>query len=172
MALNTRSVLDPRFAYFARQSVVSTMWATIEISHPTNNSAWNPAKGDVYTGALDYSTTHYRGRARVQPNKDWRARRQRWEGESITEYAIRIQLDLTGNEVTNPDQLPETNASNDAGMLHVNDLVKVTGVYSPYGVPVDGLIGAYKYFVRNISASSNSWVRTILCDINADDVSI
>lgn len=177
MALNTRGVLDPRFPYFARAAAVSGMLAEIEINKPVKSDTWNPANGDVYSGVYSY-TPLYKGRARVQPNKDWRARKQRWEGTTFTEHAVRIQLDLTGNTITTPEPLPDpqlgepghTPLPGDAGIIHVNDVVKVTKVLASYGYPVDGMLMVYTFIVRNVVPTSNSWVRTILCDVNVNDV--
>lgn len=166
MLLNTRGVFDPRFGYFARPVLRGSMWARVEVHHVhmlDSSQVWKPAEGGVFGGSTDRSALHYRGRARMQPNNDWRARKVRWSGENVTEHAMRIQLDLQGNEVVSDDPLPDT-FPGDAGMFHVNDVVTVIEIASPYGHPVDGLNIGYEFTIRNPNASSNSWGRTLLCD--------
>lgn len=171
--LNTRGVFDPRFGYFARSVLRGSMWARVEVRHNvtvTGGAVWKPAEGGVFTGSTDTSELHYRGHARMQPNNDWRARKVRWAGENVTEHAMRVQLDLQGNEVVSNDPLPST-FDGDAGFFHVNDIVKVIEIYAPYGHPVDGLNIGYEFTVRNPNASSNSWGRTLLCDFIVNNTS-
>lgn len=176
MALNTRGLIDPRWSYFARQTVRGAMIATVEVKHPIESAdQWDPLKGDVFGEVgQDGVYRHYVGPARVQPNNDWRARKQSWPGQKITEHAMRIQIDLTGNTLAggNPDKDFAQQMSYDAGLMHVGDIVRVTEVAAPYGAqyPVEPIIMRYEYIVRNVSSSSNSWVRTLLCDFIVNNV--
>ena len=169
MALNTRSTLDPRWPFHQRSVVAGLMLARVEIAHPNSLAMdWNPAVGDVFDGTTSFAL-HYRGPARIQPNNDWRARKQKWDGQVVTEHAVRIQIGLDANEVTNPDPLPDPTQT--VGLLHVNDVIRVVDSAAPYGHAVDSGIESFTYIVRNISMSSNSWVRTLLADIIVNDVS-
>lgn len=174
MALNSRSALDARFAYFARPVAVSMMWGRVEVHHmqAADSGNWNPASGETFGGTIGTGALHYQGRARIQPNQAWRARKYQWEGESAGDFAVLVELDLTGNEVTTDVPLPAPDAPGDTGVLHEGDLVTVTGSYAPYGYPVDAMIMAYQYFVRNVSATSNSWTRVLMCDINPKVVNL
>jgi len=180
MPLNTRGLFDPRWAYFARPVATSGMLAVVEVRHPTNPAVpWNPLSDNesqrvfASDGAgLEGVLLHYRGPGRVQPNNDWRARKQKWQGQLITEHAMRIQIDLTGNTLTggNPDKDFDEQQPYDAGLMHVGDVIRVTSVAAPFGPPIEPIITKYQYVVRNVSSSSNSWVRTLLCDFVVNNV--
>lgn len=173
MSLNTRGVLDPRFAYFARPVARGAMWGTITVARPKVADEWDPFDPDTpkFDDGFTY-TKLYVGPARVQPNNDWRARKYRNAGELVTEHAMRFQLDLTGNTITSPKPLPgpvdDENdpipLPGDAGMLRAGDMVKVDSVAAPYGFPVDSIDTGFVYQVRIVNASSNSWTRILLCD--------
>ena len=179
VALNTRGLFDPRWAYFARPVAVSGMLAVIEVQHPEQAvKAWDPTSDDPSARVFGTDGAgvagvllHYVGAARVQPNNDWRARKQAWEGQKITEHVMRIQLDLTGNTLPDGNYATDWDgqAPFDAGLMHVGDVVRVSDVAKPFGRPIDPIITRYKYVVRNISASSNGWVRTLLCDFIVND---
>jgi len=180
MPLNTRGLFDPRWAYFARPVATSAQIATVEVRHPQNPVvAWNPMSDDpaqrvfAADGAgVEGDYLHYRGSGRCQPNNDWRARKQKWQGQLITEHAMRIQIDLTGNTITegNPDKDYDEQQPYDAGLMHVGDIVRVTRSADPFGPPIEPIIMRYEYVVRNVSSSSNSWVRTLLCDFIVNNV--
>lgn len=171
--------MDPRFAYFARGVARGAMWAGITIARPTTDDSWDPKDPDSpeFTGAYTYKNL-YIGPARVQPNNDWRARKYRVAGELVTEHAVRVQLDLTGNTIKTPDPLPgpldqsgdPIELPGDAGIIRTEDVIKVDTVAAPYSYPVDSMGEGFIYVVRVVSASSNSWVRTLLCDFIAQHV--
>lgn len=175
--LNTRPVMDPRWAYFARGVVRGTMWANITIARPSTDDSWDPFDDDdpEFHSGFTY-TDVFKGQARIQPNNDWRARQYRKTGELLAEHAVRIQVDLTGNELDPvPFPLPDDpNATSplagDAGVIQADDVLKVNSIESPYGHPVDAMTEEFTMVIRVISASSNSWVRTLLADYTTQHV--
>lgn len=176
--LNTRGVLDPRWAYFARPVVRGAMWGNITVARPTVIDDWDPFDQNEPEFGEAYSYQNlYKGPARIQPNNDWRARKYRVAGELVTEHAMRFQLDLTGNTIHTPHHLPGSKNANgewmqgDAGLLEAGDVVKINSMAAPYGFPVDSLDQGFTFIVRVVSASSNSWVRTLLCDFIGQHVS-
>ena len=56
-------------------------------------------------------------------------------------------------------------------ILGAGDLIQVTAVFEAQGMPIDYAPMDFNYVVRNISASSVSWLRTILADIVVNDQS-
>lgn len=168
--LNARGVIDPRFALRNRAVATGAMIAEVRVLHPTAPAkSWNPFSDDPNDRVFAASTlksyaNHYVGRARVQPNKDWRARRYQWNTESVADHAVRIQIDLTGNTVVNGDKLYPEQQAFEAGGMHNGDIVVVSHVPAPYGLMLEPMIAQFQYVIRNISASSNSWVRDLLCD--------
>jgi len=147
------------------------MWGHITVARKREASTeWDPlTKPD--TPLFEY-TNIYVGKARVQPNNDWRAREYRVQGELVTEHAMRFQLDLTGNEIKTPYPLPgpkDTDGdpielTGDAGLIQADDVVKVNRVYAPYGFPVDSVNQGFVFSVRIVNSSSNAWTRVLLCD--------
>jgi hypothetical protein len=145
------------------------MLAYIEVAHPQSDTAdWNPMQGDVFDGTTDY-TLHYRGPARVQPNNDWRARVKKWDGDIVTEHAVRFQMPLDRNEITNPERMPGESVTA-LGILHATDVIRILEPANLFGTDVDEEITLFTYVIRNLSLSSNAWVRTALCDIIVNNV--
>lgn len=158
MALNSRPIIDERWVYHHRTVAQGAMRAQVIIGHPTNAVVpWDPFSEDpearvFATDQSISSVTHWVGPARVQPNKDWRARKERFPGQAAVDYAVRFQISLEDGT------LPE---------MHTGDTIRVT---NELPLP-DPLLSRYLFVVRNISVSSNSWVRTILCDYVTSNVS-
>lgn len=139
-------VFHPKFFYHARPVVESVMTATVEIFEPTGGVP----KWDGGTGMSNTYNLVWRGLARIQPNKDWRARPREFAGEFDATQAVRIQVGIGKNEL---------------GMdveFHKDFLVRVVEV--PV-VGAENMVGN-EYYVRNALTSSNLWVYNLLCDIN------
>ena len=162
--LNRRPMIDDRWSYAQRRVVIGAMRAKCLIYYPQKNTTqWTPFDSDPTKRAVPdadvLGTPLYLGRCRVQPNKDWRARRMEVGGEIVTDHAVRIQIDFTGNELV-PDGITP--------VIPEHALVRVApeGVLTVGGLPVSNQIGLVDYFVRIVSESSNSWVKTLLCDMS------
>jgi len=165
MSLNDRAMLDPRWAFHARPVVAGAMIA-VGVLYRVSMTAlgvpvWNPFAtdvGDREPGSMQLFTPIYEGRCRIQPNKDWRARKQNWKDETVTEHATRIQLDFRGNTLgTFP-------------IVHVGDIFRVTEVLTLGGYPVDPQLTLMTHIVRNFTPTSNSWLRNLLCDTDMTQV--
>lgn len=141
MTLNLRPSMDPRWARHHRTVPAGWQPATILIARRAPTTAdWNPVTNVVVGGEL---TSIYWGQARIQPNKDWRARRRNGENSPMVQHAVRIQAPQ--------DLCPQT---------EVGDVV---GVFvSPY----DEGLQEYVFHIRNPLESSNSWGRSFLGDID------
>jgi hypothetical protein len=173
MALNTRPSFDPRFPFHHREVARGAMLCTGVLYRVTpvspGTSSWNYLATDPKDrtpGTSAPGVAIYQGQARVQPNKDWRARKQSSRDETYVEHAVRIQLDFLRNELR--EQLLTkgiTQTLNEQPVIRVGDAFKVTGVHKSLdGLPVDTQLMEYTYRVRNITSSSNSWVINLLCD--------
>lgn len=148
--MKSTGIFHPEFFYHARPVVESAMIATVEIFSPNGEpSNWVPGVGmedNLYT-------KRFVGKARIQPNKDWRARAREQGLEFGATQAVRIQIGIGTNTLTGPD------ASEDFSKdwLVVVTTTDVTGTES--------LIGTH-YYVRNTEHSSNAWLHNLLCDTN------
>lgn len=139
--LNLRPSMDHRWPLHHRTVPAGWQPSTILIARRAETEAvWNPVTNQVTGGQLELV---YWGQARVQPNKDWRARRRNGENSPLVQHAVRIQAPQ--------DLCPQT---------EVGDLV---GVFeSPY----DSGLEEYVFHIRNPLESSNSWGRSFLGDID------
>ncbi len=154
MALNKRG-MDPRFVFHHRNVARGWMTARIEVlsvSAATPDirfSSWDPLnpsypeQGDPKTRAV--LTPIFVGMGRIEPNKDWRARLMENDGAVSTWHAVRVQYDLTSNELTT------TVMPGKGDQVHVLDCI-------------DPLLDDYRFAVRNPLGTSNTWQRTLLCD--------
>lgn len=158
MLNRTLGAFHPQFFYHARPVVESTMLAGVNIYRPTGNqSTWTPGEG-MSTDAYELV---WMGDARIQPNKDWRARDREFAGEFDATHAVRIQIPMQKNRlgaVVDTDGRiisygPEVE-------FHKDFYVKVTATYVK---GTEELINT-RYTVRNAVNSSNAWVHNLLCD--------
>lgn len=138
-------VFHPEWFYRARRTVESAMLATVEIWRPTGEVP-------VWDGGEEMSAGYelvWVSKARLQPNKDWRARPKEFSGEYDAVHAIRVQVPMNGNEL------------GDQSIDFTKDfIVRVT---SSRVVGTEHLV-EQEYVVRNASLSANAWVHNLLCD--------
>lgn len=140
-------VFHPKFFYHARPVVNSVMMATVEIYRPTGEMPeWDGGTGM----ANNMFTLIWRGKARIQPNKDWRARPREFAGEFTATQAVRIQVPIGGNEL-----------GEDIEFRKDDEVVAVE-----LDVIGGEQIVGNRYFVRNALTSSNLWVFNLLCDVD------
>jgi hypothetical protein len=187
MALNTRGVLDPRFPFFARPVVAGAMLCTGTLYRVTPNGEveWNPFDPDptkwMPTDVVDL-TPIYRGPARVQPGQDWRARQQNARSETLVENIVRVQLAFGANTLPggvpegavpgadlfpSDDLFPVTGESISTDpLVRVDDVFRVDTVHELNGQPVDRQLLTNVLIVRNITTSSNQWVRNLSCALD------
>lgn len=150
-----RGTLDPRYFRHAVPVIEGDMIATIEISVPfdgTQEPYWDDATGAWVSPA---AVLIWQGKARIQPNKDWRARNREWSMENTAEHAIRVQLNLAKNLLVPREAWPADPVDIQHGhIVHVIDN------------PDDPLLTNYLMTVRNPIGASDSWHRTLLCDVD------
>lgn len=149
-------VFHPNFFYMPRRTVETPMIARVRVAKPTGNpSEWVPGVG---MSGGNYETM-WEGRARLQPNKDWRARPREQVGEFEAVHAIRVQLPIGKNEygATVVDgktiYAPDPMFAKD-WVVHVLD-TRVIGAQNLEGD---------RYYIRNAKNSANLWLYNLLCD--------
>lgn len=169
MALNTRSLFDPRWVFANRQSVQGSMLIRGEVfridAKTPDTSTWEPFAANPANRqplAPVNETLIYLGPARVQPNQDWRARKVNWGTETVTEHAVRVALSFEQNELaTSGEQFP---------IIQPRDFFRVLEVLTVDGIKVDPNMLGNIYTIRVVNSSSNAWTRDMLCDIVTDQV--
>ncbi len=193
MALNTRGVMDPRFPFFARPVVQGAMMCAGTLYRVTPNTVteWDPFNADPTKRApVDVVTLTpiYVGPARVQPGQDWRARQQNARDETTVENIIRVQLAFGANQLPGgvPDGatlpgaalFPSDDLFPDDGdieltndpLVRVDDVFRVSAVHQLNGTPVDEQLLTNVLIVRNVTTSSNQWVRNLSCALDVTRV--
>ena len=141
-------IFHPDFFYHPRTAVESAMIIDVEIYKPTGaDSEWTPGVGM----ANNMYQLVWTGKARVQPDKDWRARAREAAGEYTAVQAVRIQVGIGKNTFTGP-------AASEA--FEKDYLVRVVDTH----VIGTGEMIANRYIVRNALNSGNKWVHNLLCD--------
>jgi hypothetical protein len=149
--LNNFGVFHPRFYYNPRHSVESAMNVRVEIFKPNKvNQEPHWVAGETFTDEDAY-TLVWRSKARVAPNKDWRARAKEMHMEMDAVHAMRVQVPIGGNELEGaPRDMPFYKDY----MVRVIE-TNVIGTEQLYG---------FEYIVRNAHISGNAWLHNLLCD--------
>lgn len=147
-----RGTLHPAYFRHATPVIEGDMVALIEIKKPYSGATepvWNEATQEW---AYDANEVVWRGMARVQPNKDWRARNREWAQENTAEHAIRVQINLYKNMLY-PWPAPPVDLKHGYIVTVVNN-------------PNDPILERYMFTIRNPIGASDNWHRTLLCDAN------
>lgn len=153
-------IFHPRFFYHPRPVVNSAQVAYVQVFKPTGGvPRWNG------TDSMENNllTLVWEGHARIQPNKDWRARPREFAGEFDATQAVRVQLPIGENHLGATFATDGTVVTYGADVEFFKDYeVKVVSV------PVEGALNMVgnTYFVRNAMTSTNLWVYNLLCDTN------
>jgi hypothetical protein len=130
-----------------RVPVKGAMQAVIQVlRRPTSGSTaveWTPATGGVTQGIVPI----WEGKARVQSNKDWRARRRSGRGDPMVQHAFRVQVPLRDENGLVP-------------AFDVEDLIRVIEA------PNDEDLLRWRMVVRNNSVGSNPFNKNLLCDVD------
>jgi hypothetical protein len=158
MALRGNGVFHPNFFYMPRPTVESAMITAVRVSKPTGNVAkWTPGTGmssGIYVPVWE-------GRARIQPNKDWRARPREQVGEFDAVHAIRVQLPIGKNEYGGTyDDEANLVAYGPDPEFYKDYMVEVVDTTVIGAEQLEGDV----YYIRNAKTSANLWLYNLLCD--------
>lgn len=151
-------IFHPDFFYMPRPTVNSAQLAKVRVLHPTGATAhWVPGSG-ISTDMYD---AIWEGQARLQPNKDWRARPREVQNEYGAVHAIRVQLPIGMNLFgATYDENDQVTAYGPEPAFSKDDVVLV--LESPV-IGSETLVGD-RYVVRNAKNSANLWLHNLLCD--------
>lgn len=156
--MRSGAIFHPDFFYAPRPSVNSAQEAWVEVYDPSDvPSHWEPGTG--MSGPAP--TKVWEGYARIQPNKDWRARPRNFAGEFNDTHAVRFQLAIGQNylgAVLDVDGKVVSYGTDP--IFSMGQSVKV--VRSPV-IGTQGLVGK-SFHVRNAVNSANAWLYNVLCD--------
>jgi len=162
--MRSSGVFHPDFFYHPRRTLETTQLVPVTILAMNPNSGeWEPGQGIVE----NRDTPVWQGRARVQRNKDWRARPREVQFEYDGTQAVRVQLSIGKNLVgatfdadgnvreygPDPEFLKDMR-------VHIN------------GSAVKGFEGMIddNLYIRNAVQNQNLWVYNLLCDTKTGGV--
>lgn len=132
--------MDVRWPLHHRSVPVGWQVADVIIGRKDGTeTVWDPDTGAITGGGFDFV---FLGKARLQPNKDWRARRKDSKNSPMVEHAIRVQIGM---------ECPPVLVADYIGVL-----------LAPY----DDALERYVIHVRNPVESSNTWGRSFLADMD------
>ena len=154
-------VFHPDFFYVPRRTTDTTQLVDIDIFFLTPESeTWDPGVGISVTPDVKAWT----GKARVQPNKDWRARPREVQFEYDAVQAVRIQIPIGKNLVGatfDPNDPKKVLAYGEDPHFSKDMRVKLKDG------PVEGfqIMEGDNLYIRNAVQSQNLWLYNLLCDI-------
>lgn len=148
-------IFHPQFKYHPRPSIETAMMDRIEIYEPTGKPAqWTPG-----VGMNDDSwRIVYRGRARLQPDQDWKARDRNFANEHTATLGVRIGIPVQGNELDPADPIAP----------FIGKGYKVV-VIDPSPESKDWIEGT-DLIVRNPLQATQKWLRTFVADTGTRQV--
>lgn len=158
--MRSAGVFHPDFFYSPRRVTDTSQLMEIEIFRVTPNSAEWSADGSGMV--VEPDVLIWKGRGRVQPNKDWRARGREIQFEYDAVHAVRVQIPIGRNELGAVwDPSKEQFVSFGADPVFVKDM-RVHVVNGPV-IGSEQLDGK-DFYIRNAINSQNLWVYNLLCD--------
>lgn len=162
--MRNMGIFHPDFFYHPRPVVESAMITDVKIYSPDGTqSDWVP--GQTASENSLY-TLRYIGKARVQPNKDWRARVREQGLEFGATQAVRVQVGIESNLYYAVDGEPASGLHADASEDFKKDWMVI--VDQSYVDGAEYLEDSILY-VRNALGSGNKWLHNLLCDTNTKE---
>lgn len=150
--LNARRSLDPRWMYHHRRVAEGFMVARVTITRRSEAPAvWDPATGT----SSSVPVVVWEGRARIQPNKDWRVRYVETGLDPQLMQIVRVQIPLR------KDSPPP--------LIKQMDIIKINDLDRDSIWVADTDLGYWQLTVRNMLNSSNPWLRNISAIVDVSD---
>lgn len=159
--LNTRSIFDPRFTRAVAQVGQGGMTSSVLVRRPLPEDSplrggWNYEEGKHIGEEFQ---TLWAGPARVQPNKDWRAKSYEFASTTTAIQACRFSLPLADGA---------WNGALSASEREFRDEDQII-IQSNAFDHLDA-IKRFVYIVRNGLVSGNAGLQNILCDVDLKGV--
>lgn len=151
--LNMRRALDPRWSRHHKSVPEGFMIHPVIIYRMDGTTpSMDPVTGEITGGDL---LTIWTGDARIQPNKDWRARFVESASDPQMVHYTRVQIPA-------PTLTPPPS-------FRVGDLVVAQEVEDTEDWTFNHDLSAWTMFVRNVQNSSNRWLVNLLCAADLSD---
>lgn len=149
MSLNSRSALDPRWAYHHRGVNSAFQLCDVTIyNEQLATRTYNATTNSWGTG----ETAIWTGKARIQPKNV--ASDRNLVGNNTFVQQVQVDIDFDGNTIT---------GSNGA-MVDIRP-----GAYIIVSAsPIDPMLTKFIYIVKSVVNSSNPWQRTLMCEVDME----
>lgn len=161
--LNTRSIFDPRFTRAVAQVGQGAMTSSVLVRRPLPEDS--PLRGgwdyDKKKHVGEEFITLWAGPARVQPNKDWRAKSYEFASTTTAIQACRFSLPLA-------DGVWNGALTDDEREMRDEDRIFIVDNAFPH---LDA-IKRFVYIVRNGLVSGNAGLQNVLCDVDLKGVNV
>ena len=157
--MRTGGVFHPNFFYSPRRTLVTTQLVDLEIFALTpEGGEWVPGVGLDITPDVKA----WKGKGRVQPNKDWRARPREVQFEYDAMQAVRVQLPIGKNligAVTDLDTGKVISYGEDPEFIKDMRVRVLSAPVKGFEMMLDD-----DFYIRNAIQNQNLWVYNLLCD--------
>ena len=153
--LNARRTLDARWMEHHRKTVKGFMISHIEIYRGAEDPRWDAATDSIVGPE---PVLLWKGPARLQANKDWRARDVRSASDPQMIQFIRVQVPMNDPVA---GRVPH---------LRPSDTIRVLDGHVPDNWELDPDLARWRLRVRNTLNSSYPWLRNILCGVDISDM--
>jgi hypothetical protein len=142
MGINTRPVLDPRWAFHHRGVSTSFQICDVNIyNEQLSSRVYNPT-----TNAWDSTETSiWAGKARIQPLAT--AADRNMTGNNTEVQRVEMQIDFAGSSIAD---------------IRPGSYVIVSNS------PLDANLTKFIYIVKSVMNSSNPWQRTLMCEVDME----
>lgn len=152
--LNARRSLDPRWIRHHRLVPEGFMIHDVVLYRMSGDPVvLDPTTGEYSGGDL---VELWRGPARIQPNKDWRARTVESGSDPQMLQYTRVQIPLSKSGPV-PD-------------IRVQDIVAVQEMEDTTDWVFNHTLHSWTLYVRNALNSSNRWLYNLLCSSDLSDM--
>lgn len=151
MAINKRPVLDPRWIDHHSPIEDGFALAYIEIFKPNNADKIYNASTNTWTTS---NTVLYKGWARIQPNRPFTTFDSSNDFIPASAKDVAVFFNINKNEI---DGFDGTIAD-----IRPGHEMKVTSA------PADEQMLKFRYIVKSVVNSSNTWSRGIVCEVNQE----
>lgn len=149
MALNSRTILDPRWATHNRGVQSSLFTTSIEIFDPNISEAVYNATSNTWSGEREIIWT---GKARIQPVSKSADKNGKMNLTSVQE--VEVHIDLKGNTL--------------AGSIGVMPDIRPNAQIFVTESSLDATLTKFVYNVRSVLNSSHPWHRVLVCEVDQE----
>ena len=169
MALNRRGGLDPRWAFWGRESLAGYMPAQCSVYAPVakGTPSWTPFDANPANRFPNSPNTHhalYIGPCRLVQYTGFRTKTGFDAGQKVSAQVVTVQLATGGNTVAGHTSYELWEP------ITPGCFVTVTNIAGIEGVPQSNAVLQFDYYVKIVNESSSRMTKDLVCDIVTESV--